>query len=130
MHLTITTEDRQIYLETPNAVHYPTNWPTRRAHIINDDSFWNSVDKDIWAIQYHTDGDKHIEYKTSSGKGNVTITDTSILQKFIDKFNLTEQLFQVQTAWDKDTLVITNELGHVRSENVQEKTTRLGPRPQ
>ena len=124
MHLTVTTEDKQIYLETNDAT-----WPNRRAHIIEDDNFWNSVDQDIWAIQYHTDGDKHIEYKLSSGKGNVPIIDSSILQKYITKFNETESLYQSQLSWDKNKIKIILTDGSQRPETLEEKIARIGPRP-
>jgi hypothetical protein len=123
MHLTVIPFDKQIYLETPNATHYPTSWPNRRCHIIeNDQEFWNSVDKDIHAIQYHDDedGQKEIEYKVSSKKGNVPITDVSILQKYINRFNLTEQTYQAQLSWDNN---------NIQGETVGQKITRLGPRP-
>jgi hypothetical protein len=121
MHLTVIPFDKQIYLETPNATHYPTNWPNRRCHIIeNDSEFWNSVDKDIHAIQYQDDGQKEIEYKTSSGKGNVPITDVSSLQKYINRFNLTEQTYQSQLAWDNN---------NAQDETFEQKVTRLGARP-
>lgn len=121
MHLTVIPIDKAIYLETPNATHLPTQFPMRRCHIIdNDQEFWNSIDKDIHAIQYHSDGQKEIEYKVSSGKGNVPITDESTLQKYIDRFNLTEQTYQSQVAWDKN---------NVQGETSEQKVTRLGPRP-
>jgi ABC-type uncharacterized transport system ATPase subunit len=119
MHLTVIPIDKIIYLETPNAIYYPTNWPMRRAHfIINDEEFWNSVDPRIHAIQYHTDGQKEIELKNPSE--NVSITDISILQKYIDRFNLTEQTYQQQITWDKD---------FIEGETKEQKITRLGPRP-
>jgi len=119
MHLTVIPIDKQIYLETPNANNYPTNWPNRRLHIIdNDEEFWNNVDPRIHAIQYHSDGLKQIEYKNP--RENVNITDISILQKYIDRFNLTEQTFQSQVVWD---------LNNVEGETSEQKTTRLGSRP-
>ena len=128
MHLTVIPSDKQIYLETPNATHYPTQFPNRRCHIIdNDQEFWNNVDPRIHAIQYHSDGDKHIEYKNP--QENVTITDVSVLQKYINRFNLTEQTFQLQVSWDKNNLQITLADGIKRPETQEEKITRLGPRP-
>jgi hypothetical protein len=116
MHLTVIPSDQAIYFETIECQH-----PNRRCHIINNDSeFWASVPSDIHAIQYHSDGQKEIEYKVSSGKGNVPITDASTLQKYIDRFNLTEQTYQAQVAWDKN---------NVQDETYEQKITRLGPRP-
>jgi len=128
MHLTVIPSDKQIYLETPNATHNPMNWPNRRCHVIeNDQEFWNNVDSRIHAIQYHSDGDKHIEYKNP--QENITITDISIIQKYIDRFNLSEQTYQVQVAWDLNTLKIPLENGKMRNETNEEKVIRLGPRP-
>ena len=125
MHLTVIPGDQAIYFETIDCQH-----PNRRCHIINNDSeFWNSIDKDIHAIQYHDDGQKEIEYKVSSGKGNVPITDVSSLQKYIDRFNLTEQTYQAQIAWDNNNVKITLEDNTQRAETLEEKTNRLGPRP-
>jgi len=125
MHLTVIPIDKAIYLETSDL-----QFPNRRCHIIdNDVEFWDSVDKDINAIQYHSDGQKEIEYKVSSGRGNVPITDISILQKYIDRFNLTEQTYQAQVTWDKDNVQITLADGSKRNETQEEKINRLGPRP-
>ena len=116
MHLTVIPSDKQIYLET-----FDTQFPNRRCHVIdNDQEFWASIPNDIHAIQYHDDGQKEIEYKTSSGKGNIPITDVSSLQKYIDRFNLTEQTYQTQVAWDKN---------NIQGETLEQKITRLGPRP-
>ena len=124
MHLTVIPSDQAIYLETIECQH-----PNRRCHVINNDSeFWASVPSDIHAIQYHDDGQKEIEYKTSSGKGNVPITDVSSLQKYIDRFNLTEQTYQAQVSWDKNNVQVTIN-GVTRAETSEEKITRLGPRP-
>ena len=124
MHLTVIPSDLAIYLETIECQH-----PNRRCHVINNDSeFWASVPSDIHAIQYHDDGQKEIEYKTSSGKGNVPITDVSSLQKYIDRFNLTEQTYQAQVSWDKNNVQVTIN-GVTRAETSEEKITRLGPRP-
>ena len=123
MHLTVTPEDKQIYLETSDK-----QWPERRCHIIdNDQEFWNSVDSRILAIQYHSDGLKQIEYKNP--REDIVITDISILQKYIDRFNLTEQTYQSQLVWDKNNIEITLEDGKKRLETREEKITRLGPRP-
>lgn len=128
MHLTVTPEDKQIYLETPNAINNPTNWPNRRCHVIDNDSeFWNSVDPRILAIQYHSDGLKQIEYKNP--RENVVITDVSILQKYIDRFNLTEQTYQLQVVWDNNNVDIILADGTKRHETTQEKVARIGPRP-
>ena len=125
MHLTVIPSDLAIYLETIECQH-----PNRRCHVINNDSeFWASVPSDIHAIQYHDDGQKEIEYKVSSGKGNVPITDISILNKYIERFNLTEQTYQAQVSWDKNNVQITLENGTKRAETSEEKITRLGPRP-
>lgn len=125
MHLTVIPADLAIYFETIDSQH-----PNRRCHVINNDSeFWNSIDKDIHAIQYHSDGQKEIEYKVSSGKGNVPITDVSTLQIYIDRFNLTEQTFQSQITWDKNNVQITLADGTKRAETQEEKVARLGPRP-
>jgi hypothetical protein len=123
MHLTVIPSDKQIYLETSD-----TQYPNRRCHVIdNDQEFWNLVDSRILAIQYHSDGLKQIEYKNP--RENVIITDISILQKYIDRFNLTEQTYQSQLVWDKNNVEITLADGSKRSETIQEKITRLGPRP-
>ena len=114
MHLTVIPSDKQIYLETSD-----TQYPMRRCHLIdNDQEFWNNVDPRIHAIQYHSDGLKQIEYKNP--RENVDITDISILQKYIDRFNLTEQTYQSQISWDNNT---------VQGETKEQKITRLGPRP-
>lgn len=118
MHLTVIPSDKSIYLETTD-----TQFPNRRCHIIDNDSeFWNNVDPRIIAIQYHSDGLKQIEYKNP--REDVVITDITIIQKYIDKFNLTEQTYQSQlaarVAWDND---------NVKGETKAEKITRLGPRP-
>ena len=124
MHLTVIPSDLAIYLETIECQH-----PNRRCHVINNDSeFWASVPSDIHAIQYHDDGQKEIEYKTSSGKGNVPITDVSSLQKYIDRFNLTEQTYQAQVSWDKNNVQVTIN-GVTRAETQEEKVARIGPRP-
>ena len=123
MHLTVIPSDKQIYLETSD-----TQYPNRRCHIIdNDQEFWNNVDPRIHAIQYHSDGDKHIEYKNP--QENVSITDVSSLQKYIDRFNLTEQTYQSQIVWDKNNVQITLADGTKRAETKEEKITRIGPRP-
>ena len=123
MHLTVIPIDKQIYLETAD-----TQFPNRRCHIIdNDQGFWNNVDPRIHAIQYHSDGIKEIEY--NNPRENVVITDISILQKYIDRFNLTEQTYQSQLAWDKNNVQITLADGTKRAETLEEKITRLGPRP-
>lgn len=114
MHLTVIPSDKQIYLETSD-----TQFPNRRCHVIDNDSeFWSSVDPRIIAIQYHSDGLKQIEYKNP--REDVVITDISIVQKYIDRFNLTEQTYQAQVAWDKN---------NVQGETLEQKITRLGPRP-
>lgn len=123
MHLTVIPSDLAIYLETSDK-----QYPNRRCHIIDNDSeFWNSVDSRILAIQYHSDGLKQIEYKNP--REDVVITDISTLQKYIDRFNLTEQTYQAQIIWDKNNVQITLEDGKKRSETLDEKITRLGPRP-
>ena len=123
MHLTVIPFDKQIYLETSD-----TQFPNRRCHVIdNDQEFWNNVDSRIHAIQYHSDGLKQIEYKNP--RENVVITDIATIQKYIDKFNLTEQTYQNQLAWDNNNVQITLEDGKKRSETLEEKITRLGSRP-
>lgn len=123
MHLTVIPVDKTIYLETSD-----TQYPNRRCHVIDNDSeFWNNVDPRIHAIQYHTDGLKQIEYKNP--RENVVITDISILQKYIDRFNLTEQTYQSRLAWDYDNIQITLENGTKRPETNEEKIARIGPRP-
>jgi ABC-type uncharacterized transport system ATPase subunit len=123
MHLTVIPSDQAIYLETIECQH-----PNRRCHVVNNDSeFWNSVDPRIIAIQYHSDGLKQIEYKNP--REDVPITDVSTLQKYIDRFNLTEQTYQAQVSWDKNNVQITLENGTKRAETSEEKITRLGPRP-
>ena len=123
MHLTVIPSDKQIYLETADA-----QFPNRRCHIIDNDSeFWNSVDSRIHAIQYHSDGLKQIEYKNP--REDILITDISILQKYIDRFNLTEQTYQSQITWDINNVEITLTDGTKRFETQEEKVTRLGPRP-
>ena len=123
MHLTVIPSDLAIYLETIECQH-----PNRRCHVINNDSeFWNSVDPRIIAIQYHSDGLKQIEYKNP--REDVVITDVSSLQKYIDRFNLTEQTYQAQVSWDKNNVQITLADGSKRAETSEEKITRLGPRP-
>ena len=123
MHLTVIPIDKQIYLETPDL-----QYPNRRCHVIDNDSeFWNSVDSRILAIQYHSDGLKQIEYKNP--REDVVITDISTIQKFIDRFNLTEQTYQSQLAWDNNNVKITLENNTQRAETREEKITRLGPRP-
>jgi len=114
MHLTVIPSDKQIYLETSD-----TQFPNRRCHIIdNDQEFWNNVDPRIHAIQYHSDGLKQIEYKNP--REDVVITDMATIQKYIDRFNLTEQTYQSQLAWDNN---------NVDDETLEQKVTRLGPRP-
>ena len=128
MHLTVIPSDKQIYLETPNATHYPTQFPNRRCLTIdNDQEFWNNVDPRIHAIQYHSDGLKQIEYKNP--RENVVITDISILQKYIDRFNLSEQIYQSQVAWDRNSIPVVLADGTKRRETEEEKTVRIGPRP-
>ena len=123
MHLTVIPSDQAIYLETIECQH-----PNRRCHVVNNDSeFWNSVDPRIIAIQYHSDGLKQIEYKNP--REDVPITDVSSLQKYIDRFNLTEQTYQAQVSWDKNNVQITLADGSKRAETSEEKITRLGPRP-
>jgi len=114
MHLTVIPSDKQIYLETSDL-----QYPNRRCHIIDNDSeFWNNVDTRIHAIQYHSDGQKEFELKNPSE--NIVITDISTIQKYIDRFNLAEQTYQAQLAWDKN---------NVQGETSEQKITRLGPRP-
>ena len=128
MHLTVIPSDKQIYLDLPNATHFPSQFPMRRCHIIdNDQDFWNNVDPRIHAIQYHSDGLKQIEYKNP--REDVVITDISTIQKYIDRFNLTEQTFQIQCAWDLDNKEITKSDGTKRPETKEEKISRIGPRP-
>ena len=123
MHLTVIPSDKQIYLETTD-----TQFPNRRCHIIDNDSeFWNNVDPRIIAIQYHSDGLKQIEYKNP--REDIIITDITIIQKYIDRFNLTEQTYQAQVAWDKNNVQITLVDGSKRPETQEEKVARIGPRP-
>lgn len=128
MHLTVIPSDKQIYLETTD-----TQFPNRRCHVIdNDTEFWNSVDSRILAIQYHSDGLKQIEYKNP--REDVVITNVSDVQKYIDRFNLTEQtyqaqLVQVRLAWDNNNVKITLEDNTERAETTEEKISRLGQRP-
>jgi len=122
MHLTVIPIDKQIYLETSDV-----QFPNRRCHVIdNDQEFWNNVDPRIHAIQYHSDGIKEIEY--NNPRENIIITDESILKKYIDRFNLTEQTYQSQITWDKNNVQITLVDGTKRFETQEEKVTRLGPR--
>ena len=123
MHLTVIPIDKQIYFETSD-----TQYPNRRCHIIdNDQQFWDSVDPRILAIQYHSDGLKQIEYKNP--REDVVITDIATVQKYIERFNLTEQTYQSQIAWDKNNVQITLADGTKRAETQEEKAARLGPRP-
>ena len=123
MHLTVIPSDKQIYLETSD-----TQYPMRRCHIIDNDSeFWNNVDSRILAIQYHSDGLKQIEYKNP--RENVVITDIATIQKYVDRFNLTEQTYQAQLSWDNNNVQITLADGTTRAETLEEKITRLSPRP-
>lgn len=122
MHLTVVTKSKQIYLETKDAI-----WPNRKCFVINNNSFWESIDQDIWAIQYHTDGVKEIEYKASTGRGNVTLVDGLIdINIFINKFNEAETEYQntleKQKIWDAQGLLP----GEV---NMGDKIKRLGIRP-
>jgi len=113
MHLTVIPSDKSIYLETSDKT-----WPQRRCHTIDDSNFWSSIDPNIHAIQYHTDGAKHKELKNP--KEIVTISNESEVQIFIDKFNSAETVYQSQIVWDND---------NVADETIEEKITRLGPRP-
>jgi len=114
MHLTVIPSDKQIYLETSD-----TQYPKRRCHVIDNDlEFWNSVDSRILAIQYHSNGLKQIEY--DNPREDVVITDISEVQKYVDRFNLTEQTYQAQISWDKN---------NISEETKEEKINRLGPRP-
>jgi len=123
MHLTVIPSDKQIYLETTDA-----QFPNRRCHIIDNDSeFWNNVDPRIHAIQYHSDGIKQIEYKNP--REDIVITDITTIQKYIDRFNLTEQTYQSQLVWDNNNIKITLEDNTQRAETREEKINRLGPRP-
>ena len=123
MHLTVIPSDKQIYLETSD-----TQYPNRRCHIINNDpEFWNSVDSRIIAIQYHSDGLKQIEYKNP--REDVVITDITTIQKYVDKFNITEQTYQSQLAWDNNNVQITLADGTKIAETLEQKITRLGSRP-
>jgi hypothetical protein len=109
MKLTVIFATKPIGLETTDAT-----WPVRRFHTINDDTFWNSFDQDISAIQYHTGYPQYceMEMKTHSGKNNVKLTnqDEAFLQQFVDKFN----------TWNNDV---------IEGEKPAEKVVRLGPRP-
>ena len=123
MHLTVIPSDKQIYLETSD-----TQFPMRRCHTIDNDSeFWNNVDSRIHAIQYHSDGLKQIEYKNP--RENVVITDITTIQKYIDRFNLTEQTYQSQLVWDNNNVQIILADGSKRAETLEEKISRIGPRP-
>jgi hypothetical protein len=114
MHLTVIPQDKQIYLETSDK-----QFPNRRCHVIDNDSeFWNSVDSRILAIQYHSDGLKQIEYKNP--REDIVITDITTLQKYVNRFNLTEQIYQSQLTWDNN---------NIQGETSEQKVTRLGPRP-
>jgi len=114
MHLTVIPSDKQIYLETTDS-----QYPNRRCHVIDNDSeFWDSIDSRILAIQYHSDGLKQIEYKNP--REDIVITDVSTLDIYIDRFNLTEQTYQDQIAWDNN---------NVSGETKEEKISRLGSRP-
>jgi ABC-type uncharacterized transport system ATPase subunit len=123
MHLTVIPIDKQIYLETAD-----TQFPNRRCHVIDNDSeFWNNVDPRIHAIQYHSDGLKQIEYKNP--REDVVITDIATIQKYVDRFNLTEQTYQSQLSWDNNNIEIVLADGEKRPETLQEKISRIGPRP-
>jgi ABC-type uncharacterized transport system ATPase subunit len=123
MHLTVIPSDKQIYLETSDK-----QFPNRRCHVVdNDQEFWNNVDSRIHAIQYHSDGLKQIEYKNP--REDVVITDIATIQKYVDRFNLTEQTYQSQLVWDNNNVQITLADGSKRAETSEEKITRLGPRP-
>jgi capsid portal protein len=45
----------------------------------------------------------------------------SILQKYIDRFNLTEQTYQAQVSWDKNNVQITLADGTKRAETQKKK---------
>ena len=123
MHLTVIPADKQIYLETSDL-----QYPNRRCHIIDNDSeFWNNVDSRIHAIQYHSDGIKQIEY--NNPREDIVITDITTIQKYVDRFNLTEKTYQSRIAWDRNTVKITLEDNSQRFETKEEKINRLGPRP-
>jgi ABC-type uncharacterized transport system ATPase subunit len=123
MHLTVIPSDKQIYLETADM-----QFPNRRCHIIDNDSeFWNNVDPRIHAIQYHSDGLKQIEYKNP--REDIVITDVATIQKYVDRFNLTEQTYQSQLSWDNNNVQITLADGTKRAETLEEKITRLSSRP-
>ena len=123
MHLTVIPSDKSIYLETTDA-----QFPNRRCHIIDNDSeFWNNVDPRIHAIQYHSDGIKQIEYKNP--REDIVITDITTIQKYIDRFNLTEQTYQSQLVWDNNNVQIILADGSKRAETLEEKISRIGPRP-
>ena len=123
MKLTVIFSTKEIGLDTADAT-----WPVRRFHIINNDSFWNSFDQDISAIQYHTGHPQYceMEMKPHSGKNNVklTVQDEPFLQQFVDKFNEREAAYQqlvvAQNIWDNDKII---------GEKPPEKLIRLGPRP-
>jgi hypothetical protein len=123
MHLTVIPSDKQIYLETSDK-----QFPDRRCYVIdNDQEFWNNVDPRIHAIQYHSDGLKQIEYKNP--REDVVITDITIVQKYLDRFNLTEQTYQSQIVWDNNNVQVTLADGNKRTETQEEKVARIGPRP-
>jgi len=123
MKLTVIFSTKEIGLETTDAT-----WPVRRFHTVNNDSFWNSFDTDIHAIQYHTGHPQYceMEMKPHSGKNNVKLTsqDEAFLQQFVDKFNEREadyqQLVTAINAWNNNV---------IDGEKPPEKVKRLGPRP-
>ena len=119
MHLTVIPADKAIYLETSTII-----WPNRVCHIINDDSFWSSIDPTIHAIQYHDNDVQEIEYEVKSGKGNVSITNVADLQIYVDRFNQQESLYQSQVAAQQAW--INN---NVQGETPAQKIARLGAMP-
>jgi hypothetical protein len=61
----------------------------------------------------------HQQFINDLRPNNLFITNT-IVQKYVDRFNLTEQTYQSQIAWDNN---------NVQGETSEQKITRLGSRP-
>ena len=87
-------------------------------YIVNDNNFWNTnLNSNIHAIQYTGDNSDFDQVEFNDGTKNTYFSgDIKIFADAWDK----EYLKDLQLIWDNDNL---------KDETVEQKTSRIGPRP-
>jgi len=109
-----------------------------RGYQVLDENFWSSLNPNIFAIQYTGDVNDfdQVEYRDETKHSNF-LGDIKI---FADKWDQ-KHLIELQFIWDNNILYekIPNpnstpedpkqDITVIKEETIEEKTTRIGPRP-